>query len=224
MEIKQMRTFKDKRHRFSLTLKIALICFVTMFGINYMSSDTSAYLSSQSEVTQIITAGIWEIPVDPAPDVLGQCDEESKVEPEDKDQKSNLENDKEAVASEEIQVDCDDIDGEPKVEDEKATDQENEEKKELENVEDKTDLDVDTEKEQGTSVDVVETKPNAPDEGNKSNEQKSDEKKSVESKAPEVSSEKKIDEELNAIVKPEENTKEAEGDSNEEKENNEVDK
>jgi len=194
---------------------------VTLFGISYISSETSAHLSSQSEVSQLITAGIWVIPVELTPVPPDQCDGESKVEP----------NDKKAVSNEEIQVDCGDkAEKDEGIEGEKATDPVNEEINESENVDDKADVDVNIEKEQETPVDDVETQPDAPDEVNKSNEQKPDEKKSVESKAPEAGSEKKIDEELNAIVKPEENTEKSEGDSNEkaesneETENNEVDK
>ena len=39
---------------------MALICYLAIFGVSYMTSGTSAYFSNQSEVPQMITAGTWE--------------------------------------------------------------------------------------------------------------------------------------------------------------------
>ena len=60
MKSKRRRRYKKKQYDFFLISKIVLICYLAIFGIGYLSSDTSAYYSSQSEITQIITAGIWE--------------------------------------------------------------------------------------------------------------------------------------------------------------------
>ena len=54
--------YKKRKHDLILYLKIALIFYLTIFGVGYMSSDTSAYLSSQSEFSETVTAGIWEDP------------------------------------------------------------------------------------------------------------------------------------------------------------------
>ena len=83
MKSKRRRRYKKKKYDLFLSLKIALICYLAIFGISYMSSDTSAYFSSQSEVSQTITAGIWEVPVV----LMNQCGEEIE---------------KDAVSSEEI--------------------------------------------------------------------------------------------------------------------------
>jgi len=57
---KRRRRYKKKKVDLILILKIATIFYLTIFGVNYVSSDTAAYHNSQSEVTQIITAGVWE--------------------------------------------------------------------------------------------------------------------------------------------------------------------
>ncbi|MEK3952553.1 SipW-dependent-type signal peptide-containing protein [Psychrobacillus sp. FSL K6-1464] len=62
MKSKRRRRYKRKKYDFILISKIALICYLAIFGLGYLTSDTSAYLSSQSEVSQTITAGIWEVP------------------------------------------------------------------------------------------------------------------------------------------------------------------
>ena len=62
MKSKRRRRYKKKKYDFILISKILLICYLTIFGLGYLTSDTSAYFSSQSEVSQTITAGIWEVP------------------------------------------------------------------------------------------------------------------------------------------------------------------
>ena len=58
---KRSHRYKKKKNDLFLILKITLICYLTIYGIGYMTSDTSAYFSNQSEVTQIFTAGTWEV-------------------------------------------------------------------------------------------------------------------------------------------------------------------
>lgn len=75
-----------------------------------MSSDTSAYLSSQSVITETITAGIWEVP-----EILA-CDEEDLIvkvpaeesEPniEEKAIHSQEETTNDIIISEEKEIDC----------------------------------------------------------------------------------------------------------------------
>ncbi|MGB3101537.1 MAG: hypothetical protein WBB56_06485, partial [Psychrobacillus psychrotolerans] len=90
-----------------------------------MSSDTSAYLSSQSEVSQTITAGIWEDPL-----VLDNtCGEEDTIDEvpseqiidaqEDKDDNPTEESEKADISSGELEVDCEDKDDVSKEKDEK---------------------------------------------------------------------------------------------------------
>lgn len=62
MKSKRRRRYKKKKYDFILISKIALICYLAIFGLSYLTSDTSAYFSSQSEVSETITAGIWEVP------------------------------------------------------------------------------------------------------------------------------------------------------------------
>lgn len=62
MKSRPKRRYKKRKHDLILYLKIALICYLTIFGVGYISSDTSAYLSSKSEFSNTMTAGIWEVP------------------------------------------------------------------------------------------------------------------------------------------------------------------
>lgn len=62
MKSKRRRRYKKKKYDFILISKIALICYLAIFGLGYLTSDTSAFFSSQSEVSETITAGIWEVP------------------------------------------------------------------------------------------------------------------------------------------------------------------
>lgn len=75
MKNKRRRRYKKKKYDFFLISKIALIGYLAIFGVGYMSSDTSAYLSSQSEISQTITAGFWE-----NPKVLNGCGEEYTID------------------------------------------------------------------------------------------------------------------------------------------------
>lgn len=233
MSIKRIRSFRKKNHSLLLVSKIALICYVTIFGISYMSSDTSAFLSSQSGVSQTITAGTWPITV------LNACGEEIEIDPVtgeeiiinpvQKDDKPKEENDTDALSNEETMIDCEnnvkvpEVEGKKveAIEDEEATEQENEETNELENVDGNTDSDVNIENGQENPVNNVE-------EHEGTEEQKPVDQDSAENKAPEESTE--IVGELNTVVTPGENTMKAEGDTNErekineKEENNEEDK
>jgi len=62
LKSKRRRRYKKKKYDFILISKIALICYLAIFGLGYLTSDTSAFFSSQSEVSETITAGIWEVP------------------------------------------------------------------------------------------------------------------------------------------------------------------
>ena len=223
MKSKRRRRYKKKKPNILLRLKIALIFYVAIFGVGYMSSDTTAYLSSQSEVSQTITAE-WEVPVVSTPG-LDSCGD--------------------ADSSEESMVDCEDIDdmpveGEEKdqaTEDEIATEQENQKSDELGNADNEggneADLDVDTEMKQeipevddqiqpnGQDESINESNENKPNNNesiNESNENKPNNNESVEVNVPEVSTETKNDDEPNASEKADNNTEKAEGDTNEEAE------
>ncbi|MDY0404815.1 amyloid fiber anchoring/assembly protein TapA [Virgibacillus sp. 179-BFC.A HS] len=52
---------QGKKRGLFLILKIMIVCYLIVFGISFMTSDTSAYLSSQSKVSGEITAGEWEV-------------------------------------------------------------------------------------------------------------------------------------------------------------------
>ncbi|QUW21202.1 hypothetical protein JSQ81_15510 [Sporosarcina sp. Marseille-Q4063] len=198
---RRRRYKKKEKHGLFLAIKLALICYLAIFGISYMTSNTSAYYSSQASISEIITADTWE-----DPDENNQCGEENE----------------EATASgDEINADCVDKD-EPKVEEEKVTDQENSEPGESEDKSDETDIekedkvdsDAGKEKENQNPKEDTQKQPDKEDESvDESNEKKPDDKAPVE-KAPEDSS----DDELNTTVTKEDNTKKVEGDTNEQEE------
>ncbi|MEO4054507.1 hypothetical protein [Solibacillus sp. CAU 1738] len=108
------RRYKKKKHDLILYLKIALICYLTIFGVGYMSSDTSAYLSSQVEFSETITAGEWVVPGIP----VNACGEEYTIdevlskETDIKDEvnaDSSIEKiEKDVVVGGEIEFDCGD--------------------------------------------------------------------------------------------------------------------
>lgn len=118
--------YKKKKHDLILYLKIALICYLTIFGVGYMSSDTSAYLSSQVEFSETITAGEWVVPgilvnacgeeltIDEIPNEgteinnEDKSDEEINVDHEDKADNSIGESEKDVIASDQNEVDCGD--------------------------------------------------------------------------------------------------------------------
>jgi len=118
---KRRRRYNKKQYDLFLILKIALSCYLVIFGVGYMTSSTSAYLSNQSEASQMITAGIWEVPV-----LMNQCGEEIENVKEsdngitfdgvDKDDMPKAENEKDAASVEEIKVDGGDKDDTPKEE------------------------------------------------------------------------------------------------------------
>lgn len=112
MKNKRRRRYKKKKYDLYLISKIALICYLAIFGVGYMSSDTSAYLSSQSEVSEVITASIWEVP-----EVLNGCgdvsNEDTDSNSEDKAGDSNVETGNDTLPGEEITVDHEDKDINP---------------------------------------------------------------------------------------------------------------
>ena len=135
MKSKRRRRYKKKKYDFILISKIALICYTAIYGLGYLTSDTSAYFSSRSEVTQTITAGIWEVPevlvnacgeeytIDVVPSKEVESNDENKVDCENKDEnlpgglacedKENSpvgENKKNAAISKKDKIDCKNID------------------------------------------------------------------------------------------------------------------
>jgi YqxM protein len=104
----------EKRGLF-LSIKMALICYLAIFGISYMTSDTSAFYSDQSNVSQVITAGIWE-----DPEEANECGDED------------------AISDNEINVDCENEEEDLNIE--KETETENIEPKESEDKSDDTDI------------------------------------------------------------------------------------
>ena len=117
MKSKRRRRYKKKKHDLLLYSKIALICYLSIFGISYMSSDTSAYFTNQSEFSQIITVGKWEVP-DVLVDGCGKeytIDEVSNEETndvlEDKDDNAIEESEKDVIPSGEKEMDCGDKEG-----------------------------------------------------------------------------------------------------------------
>ncbi|MFD1928589.1 hypothetical protein ACFSFY_11165 [Sporosarcina siberiensis] len=62
MRGKRRRRYKKNNRIIIFNLKIALICYTTIFGVSFMSNETSAFLSSQTEISQGITAGVWVVP------------------------------------------------------------------------------------------------------------------------------------------------------------------
>ncbi|MBO0588885.1 SipW-dependent-type signal peptide-containing protein [Sporosarcina sp. E16_8] len=243
MKSKRRRKPRKKNYGLLLPLKLALVCYLAIFGVGYLTSNTSAYLTSQAEISQTITADVSAI-------LMNQCGEEiekdvvtseeieedcvdkdlveldaasSDVGCKGEDDKLLGENKLDVVSSEKIEVDCKNIDDESKgtVEVENAA-------KENEN---NADLDANKGKEQQKPENGDQEQPDGQDDSViESTEKKLDDKGSVESKAPENSAETKKDDEINAVVTPVINTKIAEGDTNErekvneKEENNEVDK
>ncbi|MER2071628.1 MAG: SipW-dependent-type signal peptide-containing protein [Psychrobacillus sp.] len=124
MRSKRRRRYKKKKYDLFLISKIALICYLAIFGIGYMSSDTSAYFSSQSEISQTITAGIWEVPKE----IVNGCgkedtiddvsNEETEVNLEDKGETSE-ETGIDPLPGEDINVEHEGKDGNPIEETEK---------------------------------------------------------------------------------------------------------
>ena len=104
--------YKKKERDLILYLKITLICYLAIFGVAYMSSDTSANFSSQSVLTGAITADIWEVPEVPAI-ACGMEDttdkvpgDESSPTSEDKVTEATVVTVKDPVTGEEVEVDC----------------------------------------------------------------------------------------------------------------------
>lgn len=114
MKSKRRRRYKKKKYDLFLISKIALICYLAIFGVGYMSSNTTAYYSSQSEVSQIITAGTWEVPEV----LINGCGEEDTIDevsneainvlPEDKEGNPIEESEKDVISSSENKIDCGD--------------------------------------------------------------------------------------------------------------------
>lgn len=107
--------YKKKKRDLLLYLKITLICYLAIFGVAYMSSDTSANFSSQSVLTGAITADIWEVPEIPAI-ACGMEDSTAKVPvdesaptPEGKATDTSVDTVKDAIIGEEVEVDCGDL-------------------------------------------------------------------------------------------------------------------
>lgn len=106
--------YKKKKRDLILYLKITLICYLAIFGVAYMSSDTSANFSSQSVLTGAITAGIWipEIPAiacgmeDSTDEITG---EESAPTSEVKATEATVVTVIDPVNGEEVEVDCGDL-------------------------------------------------------------------------------------------------------------------
>ncbi len=107
--------YKKKKRDLILYLKITLICYLAIFGVAYMSTDTSANFSSQSVITGTITADIWEVPEVPAI-ACGMEDttdkvtgDESSPTSEDKATEATVVTVKDPVTGEEVEVDCGDL-------------------------------------------------------------------------------------------------------------------
>lgn len=112
MKPRQRGRYKKKKRDLILYLKITLIFYLAFFGVAYMSSDTSAYLSSRSVITETITAGIWEVP-EVLTNACGMDDltdkvsgEESEPNAEDEANHSQEETVEDTIISEEKEVDC----------------------------------------------------------------------------------------------------------------------
>lgn len=202
MRKKRRRRYQQKQHNLFLITKIALIFYLTIFGIGYMSSETSAYLSSQSGVSQMITAGVWE------EESVGECDKDI---------------DENVLLDDGINVDCEDEDNEVEEENEQDNIIEGEDEVDKE---DEVDLDVNKEPEQENAESDNHKQPvvqeNAEDEDEE--EKKVDNQEIEENKVSEENVEKKKPDETKAVVEPEKNTGKAQEDLNEKEESNEVDK
>jgi YqxM protein len=193
---KRRRRYKTReKHGLFIAIKMALICYLAIFGISYMTSDTSAFYSDQSKVSQVITTGIWE-----DPEEANECDDED------------------AISDHEINVDC--VNEEEDLNIEKETETENIEPKESDDTdiekEEKVEPDAGKEEENQNPEEETQKQPEKEDESlDESNENKPDDKGAGE-KAPEDSSE----DETNTTVTKEEKTKKTEGDTNDEEESN----
>ena len=162
-----MRIYKKSKGLF-IVFKMALICYLVIFGISYITSDTSANFSNQSEVSQTITAGVWENPVN-------QCGEE---------------NEEDAVSGDEINVDCGNEEEEEEEEEESMIEDEEDKSSETDiEKEDKSDLDTGDEEEHQNPEEDEQKQPD--DEGesvNESDEKEPNDSDSIESRESEDSS------------------------------------
>ena len=161
-----MRIYKKSKGLF-IVFKMALICYLVIFGISYITSDTSANFSNQSEVSQTITAGVWENPVN-------QCGEE---------------NEEDAVSGDEINVDCGNEEEEEEEEESMIEDEEDKSSETDIEKEDKSDLDTGDEEEHQNPEEDEQKQPD--DEGesvNESDEKEPNDSDSIESRESEDSS------------------------------------
>lgn len=122
MKSKRRRRYKKKKYDLFLISKIALICYLAIFGVGYMTSDTSAYFSSQSEISQTITAGFWEVPQV----LVNGCGEESPIDEVSSEgteynieDETSIEIGNDVLPGEEINIDSEDKDINPIEESEK---------------------------------------------------------------------------------------------------------
>ncbi|MFC5604736.1 hypothetical protein [Sporosarcina koreensis] len=110
--IERKRKRQERRRRYKknyeglfLSIKIACICYLTIFGTSYMSSGTSAFFSSQNTVSSTITAGIWNY-----------CGEEDDIDVASSeisiDQVVNKGEESEVVSDDETEVGCEEKDNE----------------------------------------------------------------------------------------------------------------
>lgn len=132
--LERRRRYKKKEQSHLLRIKIALICYTTIFGISYLTSDTIAYIHSESEVSGLITAGTWEIPeeivelIDPCSEAEETVDADSEADCERAGDEPVDENGQDDSVGEEEAIDLGDEDID-ELEDEKGK---AEEEKEIE--------------------------------------------------------------------------------------------
>lgn len=212
MKTKRRRRYKKKKYDLFLISKIALICYLAIFGVGYITSDTSAYYSSQSEISQIITAGIWEV----TDNACGQLDGEDEEGTSGKDGTSDVEDETECGEKEELPKETDEKDiigdiacnGDSSKKDCKGIDEPKEEKEidkvteKAETIEQKTDTpneleeNSEAEKENENKTPPNE-QPNSPDEDQKqpdsNNESESDSQEKDEALVTEENSKKEGD-------------------------------
>ncbi|SDM37962.1 TasA anchoring/assembly protein [Psychrobacillus sp. OK028] len=112
MKTKRRRRCKKKKYDLFLISKITLICYLAIFGVGYLTSDTSAYYTSQSEVSQTITAGIWEI-------TDSSCVEQLNKDGEDEVGTSTEESSNDGISDGANETDCVDTEDSSKKTDEK---------------------------------------------------------------------------------------------------------
>lgn len=60
MRSKRVKKFRSRNRPLEIVIKVALICYVVIFSVSYLTSGTSAYFSSHQQVNPVITAGDWE--------------------------------------------------------------------------------------------------------------------------------------------------------------------